>query len=38
MTGPAPERLRRAVEQLGIAPDDEVLEIGPGAGASVATA
>jgi SAM-dependent methyltransferase len=31
-----PERLRWAVEQLGIAPDEEILEIGPGAGASAA--
>lgn len=31
-----PKRLRWAVEQLDIAPDDEILEIGPGAGVSVA--
>jgi hypothetical protein len=30
-----PKRLRWAVQQLNIAPDDEILEIGPGPGASV---
>jgi SAM-dependent methyltransferase len=30
-----PERLRWAVEQLQVAPDDELLEIGPGPGVSV---